>query len=56
LPTYDNYEALFTLVVFAPAFIAELALCLWLLVKGINVRQPDRSISLNTTQAEGMGA
>jgi hypothetical protein len=56
LPTYNNYEATFTLVVFAPAFIAELALCLWLLVKGINVQQPDRSIALNATQAEGLGA
>jgi hypothetical protein len=56
LPTYDNYEVIFTLVVFAPAFIAELSLCLWLLVKGVNVQQRDNRISLNTTQAEGMGA
>jgi hypothetical protein len=56
LPSYDNYEAIFTLAVFAPAFIAELSLCLWLLIKGVNVQQRDSSISLNTVQAEGMGA
>jgi hypothetical protein len=56
LPSYGNYEAIFTLVVFAPAFIAELSLCLWLLIKGVNVQGRDSSISLSTTQAEGMGA
>ena len=56
LPNYSDYEAIFNLVVFAPAFIAELSLCLWLLRKGVNVQQQDKGISLNTTQAEGLGA
>jgi hypothetical protein len=56
LPNYGDYEGIFTLVVFAPAFIAELSLCIWLLVKGVNVQRRDNSISLNTTQAEGIGA
>jgi hypothetical protein len=39
LPAYDNYEALFALVVFLPAFIGELSMCLWLLLKGVKVPQ-----------------
>lgn len=39
LPTYDAYEEIFTLVVFLPAFIGELSMCLWLLVKGVTVKQ-----------------
>lgn len=35
LPTYEAYESIFALVVFLPAFIGELAMCLWLLVKGV---------------------
>ena len=38
-PTYEAYEAIFALVVFLPAFIGELAMCLWLLVKGVNVHK-----------------
>jgi hypothetical protein len=32
---YTSYEGMFTMVVFVPAFISELALCLWLLIKGL---------------------
>ena len=39
LPNYDNYEAIFALVVFLPAFIGELSMCLWLLLKGVKVQQ-----------------
>lgn len=39
LLNYQSYEALFAVVVFLPAFIAELALCLWLLFKGVNVQK-----------------
>lgn len=39
LTNYDAYESLFSLVVFTPAFIAELSLCLWLLIKGVNLEQ-----------------
>ncbi|MHC4791131.1 MAG: DUF4386 domain-containing protein [Planctomycetota bacterium] len=39
LPNYEAYETIFLLVVFVPAFIAELSLCLWLLLKGVNVQR-----------------
>jgi hypothetical protein len=55
LPNYGDYEGIFTLVVFAPALIAELSLCLWLLVKGVNVQRRDNSIYMHTTQAERIG-
>ncbi len=37
LPNYGAYADVFALVVFLPAFIGELAMCLWLLVKGVKV-------------------
>ena len=37
LPNYADYEPVLTFVVFVPAFVAELSLCLWLLLKGVNV-------------------
>jgi hypothetical protein len=39
LPNYDHYEAIFALVVFLPAFIGELSMCLWLLIKGVKGQQ-----------------
>jgi len=39
LPTYEAYEATFALVVFLPAFIGELSMCLWLLLKGVKVQR-----------------
>ena len=36
LPSYDNFETIFALVVFLPAFIGELSLGLWLLIKGVD--------------------
>jgi hypothetical protein len=38
LTNYADYETIFALVVFAPAFIAELSLCLWLLFKGVKIQ------------------
>lgn len=38
LPNYAEHEGVFALVVFAPAFVAELSFCLWLLFKGVRVR------------------
>lgn len=35
LPNYAAYELLLGIVVFAPAIVAELAMCLWLLIKGV---------------------
>ena len=54
LPNYGEYQALFDMAVFGPAFIAELALCLWLLIKGVKVPQQDSSIPLKRPQAEGL--
>jgi len=34
---YASYQNLFALVVFLPAFIGELSLCLWLLVRGVKI-------------------
>jgi len=34
LPNYADYEAVILLVVFLPALVGEMALCLWLLFKG----------------------
>jgi hypothetical protein len=56
LSNYGDYEAVFSVVVFAPAIIAELSLCLWLLWKGVKVQQRGESTYLNTTQTEGIGA
>jgi len=42
MTNYSHYENVFTAVVFTPAFVGELAFCLWLLIKGVNVR-PARS-------------
>ncbi len=35
ITNYEVYETIFTLVVFIPAFIAELSFTLWLLLKGV---------------------
>ena len=43
LPDYADYAATFSTVVFVPAFVGELAFCLWLLFKGVRIpgaRQP----------------
>jgi hypothetical protein len=39
ITNYEVYETIFTLVVFIPAFIAELSFTLWLLLKGVK-KQP----------------
>ena len=54
LPDYAAYEMLFTLVVFMPAFISELALALWLLFKGVKDSRQDESIPLNSPHAESI--
>lgn len=38
LTNYSNYQAIFGTIVVMPAFIAELAFGLWLLVKGVRVQ------------------
>ena len=42
LLNYANYQAIFTQIVLIPAFISELALCLWLLVKGVKLPARDK--------------
>ncbi|NJN84773.1 MAG: DUF4386 domain-containing protein [Caldilineaceae bacterium] len=44
LPNYEAYATAFAVVVFVPALIGELAIALWLLVKGVDVQpRPDKS-------------
>jgi hypothetical protein len=38
LQNYSDYETLFGIIVFAPAFIAELSLCVWLIVQGLKIK------------------
>ncbi|MGD8279090.1 MAG: DUF4386 domain-containing protein [Gemmatimonadota bacterium] len=40
LPGYGDLAGIFYVVVFAPAFIAELSLCLWLLFRGVGPAAP----------------
>jgi len=40
LASYVDYEAVFSIVVFAPAFLGELSFALWLVVRGVEVRDP----------------
>jgi len=37
LPTYDDHANLFLVIVFVPAFVAEVSFCLWLLLKGVSL-------------------
>ncbi len=56
LSNYADYETVFSTVVFAPAFIAELALCVWLLWKGVKAQpQPSHPLT-STTRTERIGA
>ena len=45
---FPGYEALLVWMVAAPAGIAELSLCLWLLVKGVNVQQWQQKYTLES--------
>lgn len=56
LVNYELYSPIFDLVVFTPAVIAELAMALWLLFKGVRVQEPESGISLTTPKTEGMAA
>lgn len=54
LVNYSVYQPFFDNVVFLPAFIAELALTLWLLIKGVKVRADASRTEPTTTPAPGM--
>lgn len=47
MPNYDSFAAVFALIVFVPALIGELALGLWLLIKG--VRDQDQPLKASET-------
>jgi hypothetical protein len=52
LPNYGDYQAIFDMAVLTPAFIAELALTVWLLLKGVNVPEVDDHTSPAPALAE----
>lgn len=52
MPNYGEYAAIFDTVVFMPAFIAELALTLWLLVKGVKVQESENNLHMDSTQVQ----
>ena len=56
LTNYADYEEVLSMVVFGPAVIAELALALYLVVRGVNIRGQDENRALNSAQADPMGA
>ncbi len=37
-PAYTEYQSVFELMVVIPSVVGELSLCLWLLIKGLNLR------------------
>lgn len=56
LPNYASYADLFAVVVFVPAIIGELSLCLWLLIKGVNVQRWNGTTAVDSTHANAMAA
>ncbi len=56
LPDYAAYADIFAYVVFLPAIVAELSLCLWLLIRGVNVECRQHNKSVDWMQTEAMAA
>lgn len=56
LPTYANYADIFGVVVFLPAIVGELSLCLWLLVKGVGGEMPVGTRVAHSVQIRGANA
>lgn len=52
LPNYASYEAMLLIVGFVPAFVGELAMCLWLLVKGVTLPHNGSGRSITAPDAE----
>ncbi len=53
LTDYAAYKALFESVAIPLAVVGELAMALWLLIRGINVQAHEQRVRLTTAQAEG---
>lgn len=56
LINYADYEAVLSAVVFTPAIIAELSLCVWLLWKGVKTEQTNSRPLASSAPTEGFGA
>lgn len=56
LANYPAIEETMSMVVFMPAFVGELAMCLWLLIRGVNTTALQERLALNTAQVEGSPA
>ena len=54
LPDYDAYADIFEMIVMTSALTGELVLCLWLLVKGISIKQSKHSINLDSAYVEAL--
>jgi hypothetical protein len=54
LPNYATYEAMLLIIGFVPAFVGELAMCLYLLVKGVNLPGRNRDTSSPAADAEAV--
>ncbi len=48
---FPNYQAIFEWIVIALAVVPEVSLTLWLLMRGVEVRQQDHGVSLTSTPA-----
>jgi hypothetical protein len=55
LSNYDDYADLFGIIVFAPALLAEGAMALYLLLRGVKSEQAVPAIKLHTAPAEAIG-
>jgi hypothetical protein len=53
MTNYDDYATAFALVVFVPAFIAELSLAVWLLVAGTAARKTTGAPALGARPVQG---
>ena len=54
LPNYDAYADIFEMIVMTSALTGEVALCLWLLIRGIRVKQSPQSSGLERTYVEAL--
>ncbi len=52
LADYNSHQDLFTAIVFIPAFVAELAFCLWLLLKGTGKSKNTAEVNLEAALSD----